>query len=113
MFLKGGCESVYIKSFMVCVDFNSARLSIKFFVKCVLGSVFVDRDFFFSGRILLLFVFLVLHCNLCRASVFSHVPRVDICLKTVMLVSAACVGFVDWYCQTHPRSVCQSDEYLR
>ena len=49
MFLKVGCKSVYIKSFRVCVDFNSARLSTKF---CeVVGSVFVDRDFFFSGRI--------------------------------------------------------------
>ena len=60
----------------------------------MVGSVFVDRDFFFSGRILLLFVFLVLHCSLCRASVFSHVLILDMCSKIVMLVSAACIGLL-------------------
>ena len=41
------------------------------------------------------------------------VHRLVICLKTVMLVSLLLCWVVDWYCQAHPRSVCQSDEYLR
>ena len=24
-----------------------------------------------------------------------------------------CIGFVDWYLETHPRFVCQSGDYLR
>ena len=44
---------------------------------------------------------------------FLCVRRIVICLKTVMLVSLLLCWVVDWYCQAHPRSVCQSDEYLR
>ena len=40
------------------------------------------------------------------------VHRLVTCLKTVMLVTLLLFRVVDWYCQAHPRSVCQSDEYL-
>ena len=41
------------------------------------------------------------------------IHRMVICLKTVMFVPLLLWWVVDCYCQAHPRSVSQSDEYLR
>ena len=91
--------------------FNPARLSIDSYVKwfAVFSSIVI---FSLAGVFSFLYVFSVVHCSPSRASVFSHAFGLDMCSKIVML--ACCLYWVvDWYCETHPRFVCQSGDYLR
>ena len=69
-FLKGGCESIYIKFSYNCVNFNSARLGVEFSDKVCLAVFLSIVISFLAGVVCFFFLFSVLHCNSCRALVF-------------------------------------------
>ena len=112
-FLKGGCESIYIKFVYNCVNFNSARLGVKFSDKVCLAVFLSIVISFLAGVVCFSSCFQSYIVIRAEHRCFLCVRRIVICLKTVMLVSLLLCWVVDWYCQAHPRSVSQSDEYLR
>ena len=86
-------------------------MGIDFFVKwlAVFLSIVISS---LAGVFCFLCVFSVVHCSPSRVSAFLHVLGLDMCSKIVMLVCYL-YWVVDWYCETHPRFVCQSGDYLR
>ena len=111
-FLKGGCESIYIKFSYNCVNFNSARLGVKFSDKVCLAV--------FLSIVISFLVGVVCFSSYFQSSIVVRaerwcfcIHRMAICLKMVVFVPLLLWWVVDCYCQAHPRSVSQSDEYLR